>query len=413
MTRVTIVGGGLSGMIAAIEVVERGGEAVVHERSQHLGGRARTSGSRYRVNFGPHALYADGVLWKWLKARGLLPPTRMSNPLSVRFVSGGKARRGVPMPVWRAMRLSLRDAPADLSYRDWIARFAPGEQIDAICRIACFYSFAADPGALSATFVNERNARLVRPPSPARFVSAGGWQAIVDRLEAHARRLGVQIETGHRVHQLPDRPVIVATELSAAAELLGESLSAPKAEAVLLDLALTSRPGEPSAVLDLDGGAFVERYTAFDEGLAPRSQHLLQCHAGLAPGELPESAVARIETALDLTFMDWRQREQWRAVRRSEGRSGAVEVPGVDWSKRPAIDRGDRVFLVGDAVAAPGLLAEVAVNSAIEAAAGALSSWPAGGDEGPVVRALVEGRRPGVDQNSCAPAPPGSTNPVS
>lgn len=365
---VSIVGGGLSGLVAAIEVTERGGAAIVYERSQSLGGRARTSGSEYRVNFGPHALYADGALWKWLKRRGLLPPTRMPNPLSVRFVLDGRARRGVPMPVWHAMRMSLRDAPAEMSYREWIGRHAPPGQLEAICRVASFYSFAADPGALSAAFINERNARLVRPPSPARFVSAGGWQAIVDGLERHALAIGVRFQTGCRIRELPDGPVIVATELPAASELLGELLDTPRVDAVLLDLALTAGRREPTAVLDLDGGAFIERYTAFDDRLAPAGVQLLQCHAGLARGELPQDAVTRIETALDLSFKGWRDRERWRAVRRSEGRSGAVELPGGGWRDRPSIHRGNGVFLIGDAVAAPGLLAEVAVTSAIEAA---------------------------------------------
>ncbi len=183
---VNVVGGGLAGLVAAIEVAEQGGRAVVFERSRHLGGRARTTGDAYRVNYGPHAVYADGALWAWLKARSLLPPTRGSNPFTVRFVLGGTSRRGLPRPVRRAMALTLRKAPHDLSYREWIARHVPPGQLDAVCRVACFYSFASDPGALSARFINERNARLVRPPSPARFVSDGGWQAIVDALARRA-----------------------------------------------------------------------------------------------------------------------------------------------------------------------------------------------------------------------------------
>ena len=55
-----------------------------------------------------------------------------------------------------------------------------------------------------------------------------------------------------------------------------------------------------------------------------------------------------------------------------DGRSGALDLPGSSWRDRPAIDRGDGVFLCGDQVAAPGCLAEVSFASAIEAAARAL-----------------------------------------
>jgi hypothetical protein len=51
-----------------------------------------------------------------------------------------------------------------------------------------------------------------------------------------------------------------------------------------------------------------------------------------------------------------------------EGRTGALDMPGSRWQDRPAIDRGDGVFLAGDRVAAPGLLSEVAIASGIEAA---------------------------------------------
>jgi hypothetical protein len=49
------------------------------------------------------------------------------------------------------------------------------------------------------------------------------------------------------------------------------------------------------------------------------------------------------------------------------GRHGAVDPPGTTWHDRPGIERGNRVFLAGDMVAAPGLLSEVAFTSAIEA----------------------------------------------
>ncbi len=56
----------------------------------------------------------------------------------------------------------------------------------------------------------------------------------------------------------------------------------------------------------------------------------------------------------------------------ADGRTGAVDLPGTSWRDRPAVDRGDGVYLVGDQVAAPGLLAEVSFNSALETVSSAL-----------------------------------------
>lgn len=58
--------------------------------------------------------------------------------------------------------------------------------------------------------------------------------------------------------------------------------------------------------------------------------------------------------------------------------TGAVDLPGTTWRDRPAIDRGNGIFLAGDQVAAPGLLSEVAFASASRAAAGRLPMRGAG-----------------------------------
>ena len=49
-----------------------------------------------------------------------------------------------------------------------------------------------------------------------------------------------------------------------------------------------------------------------------------------------------------------------------KGLTGAIDLPGTTWRDRPAIDRGNGIFLAGDQVAAPGLLSEVAFASACE-----------------------------------------------
>ena len=59
-----------------------------------------------------------------------------------------------------------------------------------------------------------------------------------------------------------------------------------------------------------------------------------------------------------------------------DGRTGALDFPGQTWRDRPAIDRGDGVFVAGDMVAAPGCLSEIAWSSALRgepAGAGAAS----------------------------------------
>ena len=77
--------------------------------------------------------------------------------------------------------------------------------------------------------------------APAVRYVVGGWSALVDRMAARARELGVRIETSSRVDALPEAPVIVATQLESARALLGEpTLAWESGRCVLLDVGVTT-----------------------------------------------------------------------------------------------------------------------------------------------------------------------------
>jgi hypothetical protein len=111
-----------------------------HDAPHHRGRWHRRTGHRRRRPWGPHVLYADGPLWRWLDERGLARP---------------------------AARLAA---------------------------VAGVVTFDHDPGRLAATFVAERLRRATSVPSAARY-APGGWATLIDRLAGHARRCGVRIET--------------------------------------------------------------------------------------------------------------------------------------------------------------------------------------------------------------------------
>ncbi|MGO4430969.1 FAD-dependent oxidoreductase, partial [Streptomyces sp. MCAF7] len=116
----------------------------------------------------------------------------------------------------------------------------------------------------------------------------------------------------------------------------------------------------------------VERFTAQDPSLAPPGEQLLQGQLPIGPDETRTDGLARAEHLLDLGFPGWRERTVFRRVALATGRTGAVDAPGTTWRDRPAIHRGDGVYLAGDQVAAPGVLCEVSFNSALTAATLAL-----------------------------------------
>ena len=137
---------------------------------------------------------------------------------------------------------------------------------------------------------------------------------------------------------------------------------------MLLDVGLVSARRDAFVVADLDDAGFVQRVTGVDATLAPAGHALVQADMPLKPGESRATALARLEHLLDLGLPQWRDRVVWSRTGFAAGRSGALDLPGSTWRDRPAVDRGDGVFLAGDLVAAPGVRAEVSLNSALHAA---------------------------------------------
>lgn len=198
-------------------------------------------------------------------------------------------------------------------------------------------------------------------------------------MERVARARGVVIETGSRLSELPaGGPVIVATSLASARSLLGDpGLEWPSGTAALLDMAVTHSKKDGNVSFDMDEGGFTSQYSDHDPSLAPQGQALFQGQMPLRPGESKADALARLEKLFDLTTPGWRTRLLWRREGVSRGRTGALDLPGLSWRDRPAVDRGDGVFLAGDSVAAPGILAETSINSALRAARLAVNARPA------------------------------------
>ena len=369
MTRITIVGGGLGGLVSAISCAEAGLNVHLLEAHDELGGRARSTGGPYKANLGPHVLYKDGLVWNWLREREILPPYRGLPLGGLRFRWQGEARRTPPLgSIPAVMRLRGRQAPPDVDFRSWAASHTDARTAEMLSAAAGVYTFHHDPGELSAAFIWSHTVRvLLSPPPTARYL-VGGWGSLVAALEGRARELGVSIETGCQVDSLPEPPVILATELHQAGALLGEDLSWLSGHCVCIDLGLSRRRGDPFVVSDLDEAGWVERFSAPDPSLAPDGEELVQAQIPVRPGESRESATARLERLLDLSLPHWRGRETWRRRQVMKGRTGALDMPGSSWHDRPAIERGDGIYLVGDMVAAPGLLSEVSWASAVRAA---------------------------------------------
>jgi hypothetical protein len=388
---ITVVGGGLAGLVSAIACAEEGAGVRLLEAHDSLGGRARSTDGPYKANLGPHALYT-GPFWSWMQKRGLLPEHVRPRLSGGRVRLAGTVKLTPPLAaIPSVLRLRGREAPVDVDFRTWAAQHTDPTTAEMLSSAAGVYTFHHDPGALSAAFVWPRTVRLLLSvPIGVRY-PVGGWSALISTLERRVHELGVEVHTGTRVSDLPtDAPVILATELGHARELLGdEKLSWPSGKTLCLDLALQHRRGDPALVSDLDEAGWIGRYSTTNPSIAPDGEELIQAQMPIRPGESADQAALRLEGLLDASLEDWRSRETWRRRQVMDGRSGALDEPGSTWRDRPAVERGDGVFLAGDMVAAPGLLSEVSWASAVEASRLALAATGTGAGGIPALRQVA------------------------
>lgn len=380
---ITVIGGGLAGLTAAIACAETGTPVRLFEAHATLGGRGRATSGPYIAHDGAHVFYADGPHYTWLKARGFTaglgwPAPRQMGRLG--FRTDGRVHRIPPARMLRAQARFELKPPVDIDFRSWASARWGEATAEHIANAISVATYDADTGRLSAAFVWGLFQRVLGPRVPAVRWVRGGWQRTVDRMVARARELGVEISTGARIDSIDTSagPVIVATELASARRLLGDdSLTWTSGYAALLDIAVQSSPRDRSIVFDLDAGGFHECYTMQDDSIAPAGESLFQLQMPVRAGESPKDAQQRLAEFADLVMPGRTSRTTFIRTATAKGRTGALDLPGQTWRDRPAIDRGGDVFLAGDMVAAPGMRGEIAINSALVAAERAVAALSA------------------------------------
>ncbi len=359
----TIVGAGISGLVAAIEAAERGWQVTVAEAHSQPGGRARSLSKGFRANLGPHAIYTDGPFWSWLERRGLAPPVvaAPARPPLVRM--GGRLGRRMT-DLGEAIAVLPAGAPADESFRGWLRRHVDPTTAEAIIGLTFIVTYDHDPGRLSAHFCYDRLRRA--PGDGARYV-VGGWSTLINALTRRATNLGVQVRLRTRLMTYPTTPTVVATSLAAARRVTGDqSLRWTGARAAALDYGLqTNSDLVWFRLLDLDDRIYAARYSLADSTLAPPGHELLQVAAACQPWEHKADVQRRVNQLLDDAWPGWRGCVRWHRGTVLADCTGAVEMPGKSWRDRPGVDRGMTLKVATDQSAAPGLLAEVGVAAAV------------------------------------------------
>jgi phytoene dehydrogenase-like protein len=404
--KVNIVGGGIAGLIAAVELGRAGVAVELFEAAADPGGRARTrAADGYFLNQGPHALYNGGALKRELDRLGISYVGGRAMARSRRAIWTGKLHL---LPVdGKSLMLSglfgLRDKAvfarvfqrlvkgenAEGSFADWLdaQKFSPVMRaaVEALGRLS---AYANGSEHISASAMLEQ----IRMALGGTLYLDHGWATFIAGLAQAAQETGVTLNTGARVERIEadrhgsrvvisDGRVVAAEatilavgphEAAALASDVGslqvEAREAKAVRANTLDLALKRLPdGAEEFALGIDGPFYFSLHSGSAK-LAPEGGAVVHLAKYLPVGETPaRDAIAELEAVADQVMPGWRALE----VKRQELRGMVVANGMPRWDRaRPAAALADApgLFIAGDWVGAEGMIADCAAASGIEAA---------------------------------------------
>lgn len=308
------------------------------------------------------------------------------SPSSV-FVRGGKARRspggilGMGPLLRQVYRRPLAEL-AELSTSEWIRQTLRSEKARAAA--AAFVrvtTFVADQDRLSADVAATQLKIGIWPG--VRYLE-GGWQSLVDALAAKADGAGATLRTRAAVrllHQEAGGWTVALDEETLHADVLVVAAGGPEDVAKLLGEKAPSAPGPAAEVSTFDLGLrrIPRRTRRFALGVDKPtylSRHSPPDHRDgvlLSLASYTREPRQTLEELADVVQPGWREQVTLERFLPRMVPVSAIATPGTGGlAGRPAVDRGEGLYLAGDWIGPEGWLVDGAIASGAAAAAAAL-----------------------------------------
>jgi phytoene dehydrogenase-like protein len=413
---VVIVGAGLAGLTATLQLAREGVPVVALEGSGQPGGRARsTVRDGFTLNLGPHGLATAGPGTRILRRLGvdlpgghpavpraqLLVDGRIVGPLDRRGGAGGlRTVAGLAR-----ITADARRGDPDGSVAAWLAARVPDPRARGVMTVMARLATYADALDEQAADVM---AEAIRGGG-VRYLD-GGWGALVARLRGAAEAAGGRVvRTGAGVTRVrrDDRgawQVVLrdGRELEAGAVILaaggpGEAAAllegapgrtlrgwadrATPVRMAALDVALARRPEMPSLVLGVDEPLYLSVQSDASR-IAPDGGAVVQL-ARFLPLDRPAPADtrARLEALLDQVAGRWRDdlvHARYLPGLTVTHDAGRVATGGRRGRPGPGVPGAPGLYVAGDWVGRSGTLSQASIASAAAAASAASHHLRAG-----------------------------------
>ncbi|WP_280531807.1 MULTISPECIES: phytoene desaturase family protein [Paenibacillus] len=410
-----VIGGGLAGLIAAIDLARAKKSVILLEKSSRVGGRAvstRKNGAIF--NLGGHALYPGGEAYQILQELG------------VKLEGGSPPAKGLAL--WRGRLTTLPGDPASLlaskllswpgkielgrfmlklgklethalpniALRDWAEREIRDPMVRhlfyALCRTS---TYVQDPDRQSVGPVLRQVQRSLK--SGVLYLN-GGWQRVVDQLHDLAVRAGVTVLNNKNVTgllqengvvrglqctdgELVCTPNVIATGSPADTyRLLGEAAErtalrrwkndARPASAACLDLGLNRLPvADRHFAIGLDQPIFFSHHSRVAK-LSHNGTLVMHLIKYIGSGDShPQADERALEQTMDLLHPGWQQEVVARQyLPNITVVHDYMHIGRQDSQPGPAVSEVRGLYVAGDWASHGEMLADAAAASARRAA---------------------------------------------